>query len=199
MPRSIDSFVSCRSIRPVCSVPGVGVRRGPTMGTAVPSTNRSHAGRHRGPPARGATMAKGIPLPDGYHSVNPYIVSTSGERLLAFLVEAFGGVEHERLDAKGGGVGHAEVRIGDSLVMLTDGADGTPPRVCSQYLYVDDVDRTFAAAVAAGGTPLIEPADQFYGDRLGGVVDPTGNTWYIATHLEDVAPDQLRARAAARS
>jgi PhnB protein len=140
----------------------------------------------------------GIPLPDGYHSVNAYIVVDGAERLIGFLDAAFDGAVHELLPAPDGLIGHAEVRIGDSIVMLTDGKAGHPAQPCSIYLYVDDVDATYRRALDAGATSVMEPADQFYGDRNGGVVDPTGNTWWIATHLEDLSSEEILERSQAR-
>ena len=121
--------------------------------------------------------------PDGYHSVNPYIVVNDAAKLVDFLQSAFAGVESERHTDDSGKIVHTEINMGDSVVMVTDGSDRYPPQSCSHYLYVDDVDKTHQAAVAAGATSLMEPADQSYGDRSSGVVDPTGNTWWIATRL----------------
>src|SRR6478735_5854574 len=140
-----------------------------------------------------------IPLPDGYHTVNAYVVVAGASAFIDFACSAFGATEHERMMAPGGLIGHAEVRIGDSILMLTDAKVDHPAAPCSLYLYLDDVDEAHRAALDSGATSVQEPADQFYGDRSGGVVDPFGNTWWLATHLEDVAPDELARRAAARS
>jgi uncharacterized glyoxalase superfamily protein PhnB len=137
-------------------------------------------------------------LPDGYHSVNPYIVATDARALMAFLAEAFGATPHELIESSDGAVNHAEVRIGDCLVMLTQAMPEFPATPCHHYLYLDDVDATYRRALAAGATSVREPEDQYYGDRVAGVTDQGGNTWWLATHLEDVAPDELRRRHAAR-
>jgi PhnB protein len=137
----------------------------------------------------------GIPLPDGYHAVNTYVVTDDPEGLIRFLAAAFGGIEHERISRSDGHLSHAEVRIGDSLLMLGQSMTGHPAKPAYHYVYVDDVDEVHRRALAAGATSVMEPADQFYGDRSSGVTDPQGNTWYLATHLEDVAPAELQRRA----
>jgi PhnB protein len=102
------------------------------------------------------------------------------------------------MDMPDGSVGHAEVRIGDSVVMV-GGAGGEWPAVrAALHLYVADVDASYQAALAAGATSTAEPADQFYGDRRANVIDSAGNQWFIATHVEDVSPEELERRAAAR-
>jgi PhnB protein len=139
-----------------------------------------------------------IPLPEGYHSVNPYVVVKGGAAFIDFMVATMDGAVHERMVAPDGTIGHAEVRIGDSIVMLTDGEPELRPSPCSLYVFVDDVDAVYRKAIRAGATSVKEPVDEFYGDRTAGVVDPCGNTWWIATHLEDVAPEELARRGAAR-
>jgi PhnB protein len=127
-----------------------------------------------------------VPLPEGYHSVNPYIVVEGAERLIAFLVAVFGGVEQGRTLRADGGIEHGDVRIGASLVMLSEASAAYPARPCVHYCYVDDVDATYRAALAAGARSILAPTDQPYGDRCCGVVDPFDNRWWIATHLRDV-------------
>ncbi len=102
-----------------------------------------------------------------------------------------------RFAAPQGRIGHAEMRIGDLVVMLGDAHDDHKPMQAMLHLYVDDADATYQRAVAAGATSVQAPTDQFYGDRSGGVKDPCGNLWWIATHIEDVAPDELKRRAEA--
>ena len=126
-----------------------------------------------------------VPLPEGYHSVNPYIVVDGAERLIEFLVVVFGGVEQRRILRADGRVDHADVRIGDSLVMLSEASDAYPARPCVHYCYVDDVDTAYRAALAAGARSILAPADQPYGDRTCGFVDPFGNRRWVATHLRD--------------
>jgi uncharacterized glyoxalase superfamily protein PhnB len=135
--------------------------------------------------------------PDGYHSVTAYLVVDGAARLIDFLGQTFDAEEVERFAAPGNRVGHAEVRIGDSVVMLGDAHGEHKAMQAMLYVYVDDVDATFQRALAAGGTSVQAPADHFYGDRSGGVKDPAGNSWYVATHKEDVAPQELAKRAAA--
>ncbi len=135
--------------------------------------------------------------PDGYHSVTPYLVVEGAGELIDFIKRAFGAEEVMRLEAPGGQVGHAELRIGDSRVMLGDAQGTHTPTRAMLHLYVDDADAVYRRALAAGATSEQEPADQFYGDRSGGVRDKWGNRWWIATHVEDVPPDELRRRAEA--
>jgi PhnB protein len=135
------------------------------------------------------------PKPDQYHSITPYLVVEGAGRLIDFAKAAFGAQETERLAAPEGRIGHAELRIGDSLIMLADAHGGREPMPCMLHVYVDDADATFQRAIAAGANSVQPPADQFYGDRGGLVRDPCGNLWWIATHIEDVPPDELRRRA----
>ena len=135
--------------------------------------------------------------PDGYHAVTPYLVVDGAARLIDFLAAVFNAEEVERFAAPGNRIGHAEMRIGDSLVMLGDARGEHEPRQAMLYVYVADADATYQRALAAGGTSVQAPADQFYGDRSAGVKDPTGNLWWIATHIEDVPPAELKRRAQA--
>lgn len=138
------------------------------------------------------------PIPDGYHSVTPYLMVEGVADLIDFLKEAFEAVETERLPGPDGKVGHAEVRIGDSVLMMGEG-DRYGLMPAAIYLYVEDVDACYTRALAAGATSLMEPADQFYGDRSGGVKDPFGNLWFVATRKEDVSPEELARRVEARA
>ena len=124
----------------------------------------------------------GIRLPDGYHSLNPYIVADDVEDLIEFLVRVFHGTERERTLRPDGRVDHSDVLIGDSIVMLSEASEAYPPRPCVVFAYVDDVDATIADALAAGATLLMTPADQPWGDRVGGFVDAANNRWWVATH-----------------
>ena len=135
------------------------------------------------------------PVPEGYHTLTPYLVVDDVERVIDFLKAAFDAVEKERIAGKDGRVGHAELLIGDSHVMLGGAQPQWPARSCMIYVYVPDTDATYARALAAGGTSVQEPADMFYGDRNAGVNDPAGNSWWIATHQEDLAPEELARRA----
>ena len=136
------------------------------------------------------------PIPDGYHTVTPYLVAEGVAKLLDFLQAAFDAEVKERIDMPGGGVAHAEVRIGDSMVMMGEAYGDHKPMPCGLYLYVEDVDAVYAKAIEAGGTSEREPADQFYGDRNGGVIGPCGNHWWIGTHIEDLTEEELARRAA---
>lgn len=141
--------------------------------------------------------AKVKPIPDGYHTVTPYLLAADVRPLLDFLQRGLGAVEVEKMTAPDGSIRHAEVRIGDSMVMLGAAGGDYPPMPCMLYLYVEDVDALYQRALDAGATPVQPPADQFYGDRSGGVRDAAGNQWWMATHVEDVPPDELARRAAA--
>jgi PhnB protein len=143
------------------------------------------------------------PIPDGYHSVTPYLIINGAAGALEFYKRAFGAVESVRMDAPDGKIGHAEIKIGDSTVMLADEVPqmnargpqaygGTP---VSLLVYVQDVDATFRRAIAAGGKELRPLKDQFYGDRSGTLTDPYGHVWMIATHKEDVPPAELKRRS----
>jgi len=136
------------------------------------------------------------PIPDGYHAVTPYLVVRGAERLINFLKYAFDAKEIERMTMPDGGIGHAEVRINDSVVMMGDAREETWKAMPSSiYLYVTDCDTVYKRALEAGATALMEPKDQFYGDRSGSVKDPVGNHWFIATHKEDLSKDELDKRA----
>jgi uncharacterized glyoxalase superfamily protein PhnB len=138
------------------------------------------------------------PIPEGYHAVTPYLAVDGAGKLLDFVKQAFGADELLRMNTPDGKVGHAEVKIGDSTVMLADATttDQGQAMPAILYLYVEDVDKTYRQAVEAGGVSMREPADQFYGDRNASVRDPAGNQWWIATHVEDVSPEEAARRAA---
>jgi PhnB protein len=144
------------------------------------------------------------PIPDGYHAVTPYLMVKGGAKAIAFYVHAFGAIERDRMQDATGKVRHAEITIGDSRLMLADehpeiGAlspetiGGSPVSI---HLYVEDVDAVVGEAVAAGARLIRPVADQFYGDRVGGIIDPFGHRWFIATHKEDLTPDEIHRRAA---
>ena len=151
-------------------------------------------------------MARKVkPIPKGYHTLTPYLIFKDAAGAIEFYKKAFGAKELVRMAKPDGKIGHAEIKIGDSLVMMADehpemGArspqsiGGSP---VSLYLYVKDVDKVFHQAVAAGAKVVQPLVDKFYGDRNGGVADPFGYQWYIATHTEDVSPKEMKKRAAA--
>jgi PhnB protein len=135
------------------------------------------------------------PIPEGYHSVTPYLIVNGADRLVRFVEQAFSGRERSRMGSDDGGVVHAELQIGDSVVMLSDANETWPAAPGVLHLYVEDCDAVFQQAIDAGGTVVQDLATQFYGDRSGGVRDPLGNVWWITTHVEDVAPDEMERRA----
>lgn len=136
-------------------------------------------------------------IPDGYHSVTPYLIVRDLRKMLAFVQQAFGAKVVEGAADASGNVRHGDVLIGDSHVMMGQGSDQWAARPADLYLYVEDTDATYHRALAAGATSVMEPEDKFYGDRNAGVEDPQGNHWWIGTHIEDVSEEELAKRAAA--
>jgi PhnB protein len=134
------------------------------------------------------------PIPEGYRTVTPYLIVDGAAELLDFVKSAFGAEERFRMPAPNGTIGHAEVKIGDSIVMLADGGEEWPVMPTFVYLYVEDCDATYEQALAAGATSVREPEDQFYGDRNATVRDSVGNLWGIATHVEDVSEEEVAKR-----
>jgi PhnB protein len=144
-------------------------------------------------------------IPDGYHTVTPYLILTGGAAALDYYKKAFGAIELFRMPGPDGKIMHAEIKIGDSILMLADEAPerdakspstlgGTPFGLC---LYVANADAMFDAAIAAGGKVFYPLKNQFYGDRSGTLIDPFGHKWTIATHVEDVPPEEMQKRAEA--
>jgi PhnB protein len=145
------------------------------------------------------------PIPDGYRAVTPYLIVANAAAAIEFYKSAFAANERLRLAAPGGKVGHAELVIGDSLIMLADehpkfgalgprSVGGTPVGI---HLYLADVDATVGRAVAAGANVLSPIENKFYGDRMATIEDPFGHKWYVSTHVEDVSPEEIARRAAA--
>ena len=138
------------------------------------------------------------PIPDGYHSVTPYLTVRGAEKVIEFLKQAFGAeISEKAIKRPDGSIMHAQVKIGDSRVMIADETEMAKATVSTLYLYVPDVDSVYQRAIKAGGKSVMEPTDMFYGDRSGGVKDPAGNSWFVGTHKEDVAPQELQKRAEA--
>ncbi len=135
--------------------------------------------------------------PAGYHTVSPYLVVEGVAELLVFLERVFDAKIVEKLTRADGTLGHCEVRIGDSIVMIGHPAQAGKERPATLYVYVSDVDATFRRAVEQGAKPEREPTTQYYGDRSGGFVDPSGNHWWIATHEEDVSAAEIARRSKA--
>jgi uncharacterized glyoxalase superfamily protein PhnB len=137
------------------------------------------------------------PVPDGYSQITPYLTVKDGAGLVEFLQKAFGAQVVHRMDRPNGDLWHADVKVGDSHVMIGGASEESPEQPSQIYFYVEDADATYTQALAAGATSIMEPMDMFYGDRHGGVTDPCGNSWWIATHIEDVSPEELRRRGKA--
>jgi len=145
------------------------------------------------------------PIPKGYHAVTPYLSVQGAAGAIAFYKKAFGAKEVMRMPGPGGTIGHAEIQVGDSRIMLADefpemnfrsprSVGGTPVNI---HLYVPDADKVVKRAIAAGAKPLRPVADQFYGDRSGSLEDPFGHVWHVATHIKDNPMKELKKRAAA--
>jgi PhnB protein len=137
------------------------------------------------------------PIPNGYHSVTPYLTVQGADRLMEFMIQVFGAREKTRMSRADGTIGHAEVRLGDSVIMLAEAGGDWPPMPGAIHLYLDDCDAVYQRALEAGADSAMPPADQFYGDRMSGVRDPFGNLWWIVTHVEDVSPEEMHRRAQA--
>jgi PhnB protein len=137
------------------------------------------------------------PIPDGYHTATPYLTVDGAQKLVDFLKQAFGAKETFCMKGASEKIMHAEVLIGDSVIMISDATPQWKARSSMIYLYVEDVDAVYQRAVQAGATSIREPENQFYGDRSAGVTDPVGNYWGIATRVEDVSPEELAKRSEA--
>lgn len=134
------------------------------------------------------------PIPQGFHSVTPYIIASDASKLIDFLKLAFDAKEIDRFETEKS-IMHAIVQIGDSKIMISDSNENMKPMPCFLYLYVKNVDETYKNALMAGATSMREPTDEFYGDRGAGVLDFAGNNWYIATHKKDVSREELKRLA----
>jgi PhnB protein len=150
------------------------------------------------------------PIPQGYHTLNVYIMVNGAERAIEFYKQALGAKEVDRFTMPDGKIGHAELEIGDSRLMLADDMPEVPEVIAKSpsvlggtsfgfHVYVPDVDAAFSRAQAAGGIVKRPVKDQFYGDRSGTFEDPFGHVWTISTHIEDVSPEEMQRRAAAYS
>jgi len=143
------------------------------------------------------------PIPEGYRTATPYLVIDGAAEAIDYYKKAFGAKERMRMEAPGNRIGHAEIEIGDSLVMLSDAFPQSTTKAPTElggttagvFLYVEDVDAVVKKAVDAGATVTMEVADQFWGDRFGSITDPFGHSWSIATHVEDVPPEEMAERA----
>ncbi len=141
-------------------------------------------------------------IPDGYHTITPYLTARSASEAIEFYKTAFGATEIGRLVMPDGGIAHAEIKIGDSNIMISEESEdwgnlspqalnGSPVNLC---IYVEDANAVFAQAISAGATVLREVEDQFYGDRMGSLTDPFGHIWSIMTHLEDLTFEEMQTR-----
>ena len=143
-------------------------------------------------------------IPAGYHTATPYLIANDAAAAIEFYKKAFGAEEIERIADDNGAIRHAEFKIGDSPFMITEehpdypawqsphSRGGTPVHI---YLYVEDVDAVFKQAISSGATELLPVKDQFYGDRSGGITDPFGHVWFIASRIEDLSPEEIQRRA----
>ena len=148
-------------------------------------------------PAKGKAKAKKAqPIPRGYRTVTPYLVVKGVAQLIDFMKAAFSAKERFRMPGPGGVVMHAEMQVGDSMIMLGEARAPKGPQTSMVYLYVKDTDKLYDQAIKAGATTVMAPANQFYGDRNAGVQDAHGNQWWIGTHVEDVSPKELQRRLA---
>jgi PhnB protein len=138
-------------------------------------------------------------IPKGYHSVTPYLVVQGVANLIDFLKQAFDAENFEKISGEDGSIMHAEVRIGDSVVMMGEAGGEWKPMPSWLYLYVTDADAVYSKAIQAGATSISEPKDEFYGDRTGSVKDPSGNCWTIATRKENLTMDEITKRAQAHA
>jgi PhnB protein len=145
------------------------------------------------------------PIPENYNRVMPYLIVDGAAKAIEFYKDIFGATELMRMPAPGDKIGHAEIKIGDQILMLADAVaerGHKSPRTLggspvSLVLYVENVDKTVDRAVSSGAKLVRPVEDQFYGDRTGGVVDPFGHEWYVATHVEDVSPEEMQRRSEA--
>ena len=135
-----------------------------------------------------------LPVPEGYHSVTPFVIAKGAARFLDFMADAFDAKEIARVMSEDGAIGHAETRIADSVVMTFDAREGWPETPAFLRLYVDDVDPIYERAQAAGATSVTRPTDMPWGDRVARVRDPLGNLWWLMTRLEDVSTEEMERR-----
>jgi PhnB protein len=142
-------------------------------------------------------MNKVKAIPEGYHTVTPYLVVDKAAELIDFMQRAFGAQVRLKMVNQDGSIGHSELRIGDSMLMLGGARDQWKAMPTTIYLYVEDCDAVYAKALEAGAESIMPLQDQFYGDRSGGVKDVSGNLWWIATHKQDLSEEELHRRAAA--
>jgi uncharacterized glyoxalase superfamily protein PhnB len=138
------------------------------------------------------------PVPEGYHTVTPYLIVNDAQGLLDFIQQAFDAKDVNVMRHSDGSVMHADGRIGDSRIMLSQATADFPAMPAMLHLYLDDVDKFYRKALDAGAESVQELKDEYYGDRIAGVKDAFGNQWWLATHVEDVSEEEMARRAAAQ-
>jgi PhnB protein len=146
------------------------------------------------PMEKQGTLKSIKPVPEGFHTVTPFIIVNNAAGLIQFIEKAFGGKQTYITKEDDGKIMHATASIGDSTIMLCDVMEGMPAQTAMLYLYLPDVDRVYQNALKANATSVHEPSDEFYGDRAGAVKDQWGNVWWIATHVEDVDEQEIERR-----
>lgn len=134
------------------------------------------------------------PIPEGYHTITPFLVINGARKFITFLQNAFGATEVYSSESPDGKINHSEIKVGDSMLMLTEADEKFPSAPGMFYIYVKDTDLIYKKALAAGAESLMEPEDKFYGDRNAGVKDSFGNTWWIGTHIENVTSEEIKKR-----
>ena len=169
----------------------------PTKKPIQPAPTSKKPSTAKTPAAKAPAKGKVAPIPAGQPRLSPYLVTKDAARVIEFMKSVLGGKDRYCLAEPGGKVMHAEVKIADSVVMISDASEQHPATPAMLHLYVEDVDATYAKALAAGATSIRPPSDQFYGDRSGGVKDVGGNQWWLSTHVEDVSVEEIGRRAAA--
>ncbi len=134
------------------------------------------------------------PIPEGFRTLTPFILVKGADQILDFLKKAFDAKEHSMHRLPDGTIMHAEIQIGDSMLMMSEASDKFPAMPGMLQIYTEDTDGWYKKAIDAGGISLREPTDEFYGDRSCGIKDAAGNQWWIATHMEDVSPEEMKKR-----
>lgn len=135
------------------------------------------------------------PVPENFHTITPYVIVPGAAKFIEFTKKAFGAIELMRSALPDGAIMHAQIKIGDSIIMVSDTREGMEPITAMLYLYVPNVDEVYQTAIQAGGVVTMEVEDRFYGDRSGGLKDQFGNHWWVATHIKDVTDAELKQAA----
>jgi PhnB protein len=133
-------------------------------------------------------------VPEGFHTITSYFIVNNGKAFIDFVKNAFGAAEQRISTMPDGRIMHAQLKIGDSIIMMGEATNDWQPMPSVIYMYMQDIDEVYNNAISAGGKSLRQPINEFYGDRVCGIEDPTGNQWWIATHIEDVSPEEMKKR-----